>query len=68
MQINKQITKYRRSKGLTQKALADRLGVTVQAVSKWETYKCCPDIQLLPELAKIFEITVDELLGCNLVV
>ena len=68
MQINKQITKYRRSKGLTQKALADRLGVTVQAVSKWETYKCCPDIQLLPELAKIFEITVDELLGCNLVI
>lgn len=68
MQINKQITKYRRSKGLTQRALADRLGVTVQAVSKWETYKCCPDIQLLPELAKIFEITVDELLGCNLVV
>ena len=68
MQINKQITKHRRSKGLTQRALADRLGVTVQAVSKWETSKCCPDIQLLPELAKIFDITVDELLGCNLVI
>ena len=68
MLINKQITKHRRSKGLTQRALADILGVTVQAVSKWETSKCCPDIQLLPELAKIFDITVVELLGCNLVI
>ena len=62
MQINKQIAKLRKAKGLTQKDLAERLSVTVQAVSKWENSRCYPDIQLLPHIAKILDVTVEELL------
>lgn len=68
IQINSQIQSLRKLRGITQKDLADRLGVTVQAVSRWETAKCCPDIQLLPDIARIFEVTVDELLGYNPVI
>jgi len=57
------ITFYRKKLGLTQDALAQRLEVTNQAVSKWESDQCCPDIQLLPKLADIFGITIDELFG-----
>ena len=64
MKIQEQIAFLRKQKGLTQEELAQALGVTNQAVSKWESGTCCPDIQLLPELAKLFEVTVDELLGC----
>lgn len=64
MKIQEQIAFLRKQKGLTQEELAQALGVTNQAVSKWESGACCPDIQLLPELAKLFEVTVDELLGC----
>ena len=63
MQINKHIQNLRMARGLTQRDLADMLGVSVQAVSKWENSKCCPDIQLLPSIAKIFNGTVDRLLG-----
>lgn len=65
IKIQEQITFLRKQKGLTQEELAKALGVTNQAVSKWESGQCCPDIQLLPNLAKLFEVTVDELLGCN---
>ena len=65
IKIQEQIVFLRKQKGLTQEELAKALGVTNQAVSKWESGQCCPDIQLLPELAKLFEVTVDELLGCN---
>lgn len=61
--MKEQITFLRKQKGLTQDELAKYLGVTNQAVSKWENGQCCPDIQLLPELAKLFEVSVDELLG-----
>lgn len=54
---------YRRLIGLTQEELAERVGVSTQAVSKWEQQLSCPDILLLPELAKIFGITIDELFG-----
>lgn len=65
IKIQEQIAFLRKQKGLTQEELAQALGVTNQAVSKWESGQCCPDIQLLPNLAKLFEVTVDELLGCN---
>ncbi len=57
------ILTYRKKLNITQDALAQRLGVTNQAVSKWEADQCCPDIALLPKLADIFGITMDELFG-----
>ena len=54
---------YRRELGLTQEGLAQKLGVTNQAVSKWESGQSCPDIALLPQLADLFGITIDELFG-----
>lgn len=63
IKINEQIAFLRKQKGLTQEELAKSLGVTNQAVSKWESAQCCPDIALLPDIAKLFEVSVDELMG-----
>ncbi len=63
IKLNEQIAFLRKQKGLTQEELANALGVTNQAVSKWEAAQCCPDIQLLPDLAKIFDVSIDELVG-----
>lgn len=61
--LGKRIVANRKRLGLTQDALAEQLGVTAQAVSKWENDQSCPDITMLPKLAEIFSITIDELLG-----
>ena len=63
--IGNRISKYRKAKGLTQEALANLMGVSSQAVSKWETDASCPDIAALPQLCKILGITTDELLTGN---
>lgn len=63
--IGNRISKYRKAKGLTQEALANLMGVSAQAVSKWETDASCPDIAALPQLCKILGITTDELLTGN---
>ncbi len=63
IKINEQIAFLRKQKGLTQEELANSLGVTNQSVSKWESAQCCPDIQLLPNIAELFDVSVDELLG-----
>ena len=52
----------RRQKGLKQDEIAEMLNVTPQAVSKWENDQTCPDISLLPQLADMLGVTVDELL------
>ena len=57
------ISFYRKRQGFTQEELAKKLGVTNQSVSKWESAQCCTDISLLPMLADIFEISIDELFG-----
>ena len=57
------IARLRKAHGLTQDALASKLGVTYQAVSKWENGASCPDVMLLPEIANIFNVTVDNLFG-----
>ena len=61
--LNDNIGFYRKKHGLTQEDLAKALGVTNQSVSKWESAQCCPDITLIPQIAKIFEISIDELFG-----
>lgn len=57
------IAERRKESGLTQQALADRLGLTNKAVSKWETGDGLPDITILPALAENLGVTVDELLA-----
>lgn len=59
--ISQNISKFRKQAGLTQEQLAERLGVSAQAVSKWENGQSYPDISLLPQIAKIFTCSIDEL-------
>lgn len=61
--LGEKIALMRKSKGLTQEALAEKCSVSAQAVSKWENDITAPDISLLPRLSEIFGVTVDELLG-----
>ncbi len=61
--LGKRITRYRKGLGMTQDQLASRLGVTAQAVSKWENDQSCPDITMLPKLSEVFGISSDILLG-----
>lgn len=62
IRIGENITFLRKKKGLTQDELAKELNISNQAVSKWESGKCCPDIELIPVLAHFFEVSIDELL------
>lgn len=59
------LKRLRREKELTQEKLADVLGVSFQAVSKWERGETYPDITMLPEIAAFFEVSTDEILGLN---
>ncbi len=61
--LGKRIADLRKSKELKQDDLAQMLNVSPQAVSKWENDQTCPDISLLPELARILGVSVDELLS-----
>lgn len=61
--LGKRIMTHRKKLGLTQDKLAELLGVTAQAVSKWENDQSCPDITMLPRLAELFHTTTDDLLG-----
>lgn len=56
------IAELRKEKGLTQLELAEKIGVTDKAVSKWERDLSCPDINSLPNLADILGVSVDELM------
>lgn len=56
------IATLRKEKGMTQLELAQKLGVTDKAVSKWERDLSCPDINSLPKLAEVLGVTVDELM------
>lgn len=62
-ELAKNIVRYRKEKGLTQEELAKKLGLSFQAVSKWETAQTLPDISLLPSLSHILDVSVDKLLG-----
>ena len=60
--LGRRIARLRLEYGMTQERLAMKMGVTAQAVSKWENDLSAPDISLLPELARTLGVTVDELL------
>ncbi|MBE6724207.1 MAG: helix-turn-helix transcriptional regulator [Ruminococcaceae bacterium] len=62
MSISEKITQYRKLRGLTQESLGDALGVTGQAVSKWESASALPDVSLLPRLCEALDVPPDELL------
>ena len=61
--LGKKISELRKEKSFTQEELAEKLGVSPQAVSKWENDLSCPDIMLLPELASLFDVSIDEMFG-----
>ena len=61
--LGKRIMALRKAKGWTQEQLAAQLGISAQAVSKWENDVSCPDISTLPALAALLGVRVDTLLG-----
>ncbi len=61
MEMGKEIRRLRNERGITQEALAAALNVTAQTVSKWECGTSMPDVQLLPEIAVYFGVTIDQL-------
>lgn len=60
--INEKISEFRKARNLTQEQLGAKLGISGQAVSKWEKGESLPDIMLLPELCDIFGVSIDALL------
>lgn len=61
--LGSRIAELRKKKGYTQEEFSQLLGVTAQAVSKWENDNSCPDIMLLPKIAKLLDTSTDELLS-----
>ena len=61
MDLGKRIAKHRKALGLSQEALGERLGVSRQAVSKWETGAAAPDMENLMALAREFQVSLAEL-------
>lgn len=60
--VARQISSLRKNKGLTQSELGDRVGVSFQAVSKWERGETLPDTAILPDLARVLETSIDSIL------
>ena len=63
--MGERIKRLRKRKGISQEALAEILGVSFQAVSKWETTSTMPDIGLVPSIAAFFDVSIDELFDYN---
>lgn len=63
MSISKNIAKYRKAKGFTQEELGSMLGVTNQAVSKWESAASMPDIMMLPKIACALDVSLEQIYG-----
>ena len=61
--IGENIRNFRKKNDLTQEEMASRLGVSYQSVSRWENGSTYPDLELLPAISEVLEVTVDELLG-----
>ncbi len=65
MELAANLKRLRKEHDMTQEDLAKLLGVTAQAVSKWERGESCPDITLLPALAAHYGVSIEDLLGVN---
>lgn len=65
LMIGEKLKKLRRSRDLTQEEVATHLGISYQAISKWERGDGYPDITMLPALANYFRVSVDELIGMD---
>ena len=63
IRIGECILNYRKQHGLTQSEFGELLGVSAQAISKWERELCYPDIFLLPDISDLISISIDELMG-----
>ena len=63
LDLGRKIRELRHRDGRTQEALAESVGVTPQAVSRWEANGCYPDMEMIPAIANYFGITIDELFG-----
>ena len=63
MELNNKLRSLRTAKGITQEQFAEELGVSTQAVSKWERGATMPDISLLPDISVFFGVSIDELFG-----
>ena len=63
IEIANRLQKLRKEKGYSQEQLAEHLGISRQAVSKWERAEASPDTDNLIELAKIYNVSIDVLLG-----
>lgn len=67
IKIGEKIKELRKKADINQEKFAEYLGVTAQAVSKWEVEGCYPDIELLPSIANFFNISIDELMGYDVI-
>ena len=65
MKIGEKVKELRKGKNISQESLAKVLGVTFQAVSKWETNVTAPDVSLIPSIASFFGVSIDELFDYN---
>lgn len=63
IETGKRLAKLRRNANLTQMEVAERLGISFQAVSYWERGKTMPDISNLVNIAKIYNVSIDEIAG-----
>ena len=63
LKLAQNLRKLRLEKGLTQEQLSEKMGVSCQAVSRWETGTTYPDIEMLPALADLFDVSLEKLMG-----
>ena len=64
LKLGENLRRLRKEKDLTQEQFAESIGVSFQAVSRWENGTAYPDMELLPSLSAFFDISVDALIGC----
>lgn len=66
MNLGNKLLKLRKKQGISQEELAEKLNVTRQTISKWELYETSPNINQAKEISKLFNVSLDELVGNNI--